>query len=55
MSKRLEMETPRFTPAFACTSWAISALSCAALSWTAAGIREKIILPEIICFRKVAL
>jgi hypothetical protein len=55
MSKRLKMETPRFTPAFACTGWAISALSCAALSGTASGIHEKIIVPEMICFRKGAV
>jgi hypothetical protein len=55
MSKRLKMDTPRFTPAFACIGWAISAGSCAALSWMAPSIREKIIVLEMICFRKSAL
>jgi len=34
---------------------AVPAQSCVGLAGTAAGIRRKIMLPEISCFRKAAL
>jgi hypothetical protein len=42
------------TPPFVGSGRVISAQSYAALAAMLAGIRRKIILPEIICFRKVA-
>jgi hypothetical protein len=35
-------------------SWAMPSQSCVGLAGTAVGIRRKIMLPEISCFRKVA-
>jgi hypothetical protein len=55
MNKEVKRETPGSKPPFVGASGPMSAQSCVALARVAPGMRRKIILPEIICFRKVAL
>jgi hypothetical protein len=49
MNKKVKRDMPGSTPPFACRPQSYAARSLMALS-----IRQGIILPEIICFRKVA-
>src|SRR5579871_25924 len=55
MNESAKRDMPGSTPPFAGSGRVMSAQSYPALAAMAAGIRPKIILPEIICFRKVAL
>jgi hypothetical protein len=55
MNKKVKRDMPGSTPSFVGASGPMSTQSCAALAMVAPGMRRKIILPEIICFRKVAL
>jgi len=54
MNKKVKLDMLRSTRRFVGAGLAVSAASYDALSWMASGIRQDIILPEIICFRKVA-
>jgi hypothetical protein len=54
MNEKTKRDMPGSTPPFIGSRLVTSAQSYAALAAMAAGIRQ-IILPEIICFRKVAL
>jgi hypothetical protein len=54
MNKKVKREMPGSTPPFIGASGLMSTQSFAALANVVAGTR-KIILPEISCFRKVAL
>jgi hypothetical protein len=54
MNKRLKQDAPGSRLPFVGRGLAIPAPSLVALSRMAAGVRQQIILPEIICFRKVA-
>jgi hypothetical protein len=53
--KKVKRDILGSTPPFVGDTLAMSAQSYAALPWMASGIRRKIILAEINCFRKVAL
>jgi hypothetical protein len=55
MNESAKRDKPGPTPPFVGSGRVTSAQSYAALAAMAAGIRQKIILPEIIFFRKVAL
>jgi hypothetical protein len=55
MNEKAKRDMPGSTPPFVGSERVLSAQSHAALAAMVAGIRRKIILPEIICFRKVAL
>jgi hypothetical protein len=55
MNEKAKRDMPDFVPPLFAAIWAMHAQSCAALAGMAAGIRRKVILPKIICFRKVAL
>lgn len=55
MNAKTKRDMPGSTPPFIGSRLVTSAQSYAALAAMAAGIRQKIILQETICFRKVAL
>ena len=55
MNKKVKRDATGSKLPFIGYALAMSAQSYAALFWMASGIRHRIILPEIICFRKVAL
>jgi hypothetical protein len=55
MNESAKRDIPGSTPPFVGSGRVMSPQSYAALAAMAAGIRQEIILPEITCFRKVAL
>ena len=55
INKEVKKEMPGSTPPFVGASGPMSPQSCAALARVVSGILRKMILPEITCFRKVAL
>jgi hypothetical protein len=55
MNEKAKRDMPDFVPPLFGAIWAMHAHNCAVLAEMAVGIRRKIILPKIICFRKVAL
>jgi hypothetical protein len=55
MNEKAKRDLPDVVPPLLSATRAMSAQSCAGLARMAAGIRRKIMLPEINCFRKVAV
>jgi hypothetical protein len=55
MNEKAKRDMPDFVPPLFGAIWAMPAQSYAAPAGMAVGIRQRIILPEIIRFRKVAL
>jgi len=55
MNEKAKRDMPDYVFLFSRDIWAVPAHSFVALGMMAGGIRQKIVLPEIICVRKVAL